>query len=74
VPYQTWEEPMSAEDALNHGTIFTELNLPFLCVGGANYDWTEQTPKSHTDVWLLTIWTKPISRYPSELQTRISVL
>jgi hypothetical protein len=38
VPYQTWEEPMSAEDALNHGTIFTELNLPFLCVGGANYD------------------------------------
>ena len=38
VPYQMWEEPISPEDALEKGTIFTELDFPFLCDGGANFE------------------------------------
>ncbi|MCC8069500.1 MAG: spore coat associated protein CotJA [Ruminococcus sp.] len=37
-PYQMWEEPMSPEDSLKRGTMFTELDLPFLCEGGMDYE------------------------------------
>ena len=30
VPYQTWEEPMCAADALQAGTVFPSLAKPFL--------------------------------------------
>lgn len=29
VPWQKWNETFTAEDALEHGTIFPELYLPF---------------------------------------------
>ena len=30
VPYQCWEEPMTAADALKAGTVFPSLEKPFL--------------------------------------------
>jgi hypothetical protein len=36
VAYQMWEEPTQPEESLQAGTIFTELNLPFLGDGGAS--------------------------------------
>lgn len=37
VPYQAWEEPTPPEESLQVGTIFTELDLPFLG-GGVSDD------------------------------------
>mgnify|MGYP003430680604 len=34
VPWQTWRDICDAEKALHMGTIFQELNLPFLGKGG----------------------------------------
>ena len=40
VPTQKWETPYAAETALQYGTIFPGLNLPFFAadelIGGAN--------------------------------------
>lgn len=36
VPYQMWDTPMPLEESLKIGTIFTELDFPFICDGGAN--------------------------------------
>lgn len=34
VPIQPWEQPYDPQAALNHGTIFPSLNLPFFAMGG----------------------------------------
>lgn len=38
VPYQFWDTPIPPEEGLNIGTIFSELDFPFLCDGGANHE------------------------------------
>ena len=38
VPYQYWEEPMSAKDALEAGTVFPSLVKPFLMGKGGAAD------------------------------------
>ena len=38
VPYQCWEEPMSAQDALEAGTVFPSLVKPFLMGKGGATD------------------------------------
>lgn len=35
VPWQTWRDIYEVEKALEHGTIFRELDMPFLGRGGA---------------------------------------
>ncbi|MBE6841937.1 MAG: spore coat associated protein CotJA [Oscillospiraceae bacterium] len=35
VPFQTWEEPFDASDALQAGTLFPQLDLPFMEEGYA---------------------------------------
>lgn len=37
VPYQFWDMPTPPEEGLKVGTIFSELDFPFLADGGANY-------------------------------------
>lgn len=34
VPMQQWEQPYDPKSALNNGTIFPSLNLPFYVTGG----------------------------------------
>ena len=38
VPYQCWEEPMRAEEALQAGTVFPSLQKPFMMAGGGVQD------------------------------------
>ncbi len=38
VPYQCWEEPMSAQDSLEAGTVFPSLVKPFLMGKGGAAD------------------------------------
>lgn len=38
VPYQMWQEPIPIQEGFHDGTIFSELNLPFLAYGGADYE------------------------------------
>jgi len=38
VPYQSWEEPYPADDALCAGTVFPSLNMPFLMGKGGSRD------------------------------------
>ena len=38
VPYQTWEVPMAPADALNAGTVFPSLSMPFLMAKGGSED------------------------------------
>ena len=41
VPYQCWEEPMTAADALCAGTVFPSLAKPFLMGKGGASDGTD---------------------------------
>lgn len=34
VPMQPWEQPYDSQTALNHGTVFPSLDLPFYVTGG----------------------------------------
>ena len=38
VPYQMWQDPSNPERGFNNGTIFPELNFPFLINGGVDVD------------------------------------
>lgn len=38
VPYQFWEEPIPPQDGLRQGTIFDELDLPFIFHGGVDIE------------------------------------
>ncbi len=38
VPFQTWETPMMAEEALQAGTVFPSLVMPFLMGKGGEGD------------------------------------
>lgn len=38
VPYQFWDTPMPPDESLKIGTIFSELDFPFIGDGGANFD------------------------------------
>ena len=38
VPYQSWEEPLSEEQALEAGTVFPSLVKPFLLEKGGSRD------------------------------------
>ena len=40
VPYQTWEETMTPADALNAGTAFPSLVMPFMMEKGGMQDAT----------------------------------
>ncbi|MDO5560956.1 MAG: spore coat associated protein CotJA [Oscillospiraceae bacterium] len=35
VPFQSWEEPYDDKTGFDEGTIFPQLNQPFLCGGGS---------------------------------------
>ncbi|MGN1410880.1 MAG: spore coat associated protein CotJA [Oscillospiraceae bacterium] len=38
VPYQFWDTPMPPKESLKIGTIFSELDFPFIGDGGAESD------------------------------------